>query len=108
MTGPEHYKKAEALLSEATRDPRDVSRQRSRRRPYVLPGADERERMITPAQVHATLALAVRRRWVPSNSGRVWQIVTCHTTLARSPDIDRRRDHPAAHHPGPRAPAKSG
>jgi hypothetical protein len=58
MTGTEHDKEAEALLSAAMRDPRDVSLQRSGRRRYIPPGADERERMITLAQVHATLALA--------------------------------------------------
>ena len=58
MTGPEHYKEAEALLSAATRDPRDVSLQRSGQELHMPPGADERERMITPAQVHATVALA--------------------------------------------------
>jgi hypothetical protein len=56
MTGPEHYKEAERLLSEATaRDPH-----------YVPPGGDpgvplgppQRDQMIALAQVHATLALA--------------------------------------------------
>jgi len=59
MTGPEHYKLAERLLSQAARDPRE-----SAQIPVVPPpvnrplGPQQRDRMIAQAQVHATLALA--------------------------------------------------
>jgi hypothetical protein len=76
MTGPEHYKLAEDLLREATRDPRSVRPDFNRRtseRLYFHPGKDEREQMITLAQVHATLAVAAA---TALGSSTQWQDVT--------------------------------
>lgn len=62
MTGPEHYRKAEALLADAER--------------YSRAGAGVGE-MVSVAQVHATLALAAatgltRERVLPLADYKAW------------------------------------
>jgi hypothetical protein len=58
MTGPEHYKQAEALLIQAVpRDPRGPDPEPDTRLWLAL-RPEEREQMIAGAHVHTTLALA--------------------------------------------------
>jgi hypothetical protein len=54
VTGPEHYKQAEALLIEAARDPRGPHPEPVTGDGAPAAGPREREQMIATAHVHAT------------------------------------------------------